>query len=63
MRRFRYCCRASRKRSDGVHSFRIGATAGWWPCLGGPFVQFYVGFWVHDFWYGTPSYVTAEEQQ
>lgn len=57
---FRRACRRSRTRGDGVRSFRLGATCDWWPCLGGPFVQFYVGFWVHDFWWGTPSYSNAE---
>ena len=57
---FHHSCRPSAKRPDGVRAFRLGATSGWWPCLGGPFVQLYVGFWVHDFWFGTPSYQSAE---
>lgn len=59
MKRFRFSVRPSRTREDGVRSFRVGLTAGWWPCLRGPFVQFYVGFWVLDFWHGTPSYTKA----
>lgn len=36
----------------------LGARVGYWPCLGGPFVQVAVGSFRFDAWYGRPSYRT-----
>jgi hypothetical protein len=56
VRRFRSTTRPSRKRADGVRSFRLGITCGYWPCIHAPFVQLYLGFFVLDLWHGLPSY-------
>lgn len=56
MKTFRHAVRPTKQRADGVRGFRLGVTVGYWPCVSGIFVQLYVGFWVHDFWYGLESY-------
>lgn len=59
MRKFRLGVRPSRSREDGARSFRVGLNFGYWPCLGGPFVQIYTGFWAIGLWWGTASYLTG----
>lgn len=40
----------------GRRSQALGARVGYWPCLGGPFVQLAVASVRLDVWYGRPSY-------
>ena len=35
---------------------RLGIRIGYWPCIKSPFIQFAIGKYIFDFWYGLPSY-------
>jgi hypothetical protein len=42
---------------DGRHAVGVGARLGFWPCLGGPYVQVSLGTRRYELWYGRPSYL------
>jgi hypothetical protein len=46
------------KSPKGERSFGIGFRFGWWPCVGGPYVQVGYGFGRVSVWWGTESEAT-----
>jgi len=40
----------------GAPAVALGLRVGYWPCLGGPFVQLALATRRYDLWYGRPSY-------
>jgi hypothetical protein len=39
---------------------KLGAAAGYWPCLGAPYVQIFCGLWIVELWLGAREGAEAQ---
>lgn len=56
MKRLRFLARLNQTAPDGSVVICLGLRVGWWPCLGGPFIQLGVWKWRLELWYGKETY-------
>jgi hypothetical protein len=49
---FHFLQRLTNTSAEGRHAFALGFRFGYWPCLGGPFVQLALGKHIVSIWYG-----------
>lgn len=62
VKRLRIQVAPTARSSSGRHAYALGLRVGYWPCLGGPFIQMAIATKRLDLWFGRPSYLGARRR-